>query len=322
MSVLIYIDVDSDGRVKKTTLESLSYGAAVAGQLGDEAIGVVLAPVSEGLQGLGSSGVPKILQVKHESLSHFDARVYNNVLARIAEHTGATVIVFSNNSAGKALAPGLSVKLTAGLVTGVTSLPEIQGNDFTVQKSVFSGKAFAAIKIKSPVRILTIQPNSFPLAHQEGQAELIPFEIEPETPAVTVTGIHKTSGEVPLTEASIVVSGGRGMKGPENWGILEELAKTLHAALACSRPVSDANWRPHEEHVGQTGGTIAPNLYIACGISGAIQHLAGVNRSKVILVINKDPEAPFFKAADYGVVGDLFEVVPKFNTALKKILLG
>ncbi len=322
MPVLIYVDVDSDGKVKKATLESLSYGAAVAGLLGDEAIGVVLAPVSEDLQQLGSSGARKILQVTHESLSHFDAGVYNSALARVTQQTGATVIVFPNNSTGKALAPGLSVKLTAGLVTGVSGLPEIQGNDFTVQKSVFSGKAFAAIKIKSPIKILTIQPNSFPPVHQDGQAELIPFETESESPRIKVTGIHKTSGEVPLTEASIVVSGGRGMKGPENWGILEELAKTLHAALACSRPVSDANWRPHEEHVGQTGGTIAPNLYIACGISGAIQHLAGVNRSKVILVINKDPEAPFFKAADYGVVGDLFEVVPKFTAALKKISVG
>ncbi len=322
MSVLIYIDVDSDGIVKKTTLESLSYGAALAEQLGDEAIGVVLAPVSEDLHGLGSSGVRKIQQVTHKSLSHFDVQVYNSALARVAEHTGATVIIFPNNSAGKALSPGLSVKLNAGLVTGVTGLPEIQDSDFTVHKSVFSGKAVATVKIKSPIRIITLQPNSFPPSHQEGDAELVPFEIELDPPGVKVTGIHKTTGEVPLTEASIVVSGGRGMKGPENWSILEELAKTLHAALACSRPVSDAHWRPHEEHVGQTGGTIAPNLYIACGISGAIQHLAGVNRSKVILVINKDPEAPFFKAADYGVVGDLFEVVPKFTAALKKISFG
>ncbi|HMR82773.1 MAG TPA: electron transfer flavoprotein subunit alpha/FixB family protein, partial [Niabella sp.] len=204
------------------------------------------------------------------------------------------------------------------LVAGAVALPDIS-NGFTVKKSVFSGKAFAEVSIHTPVKIISLQPNAFKTEAGEGTAEIVAFSAAADAPKVKVTGINKQSGEVSLAEAEIVVSGGRGLKGPENWGILEDLAKELHAALACSRPVADAHWRPHNEHVGQTGGAIAPNLYIAVGISGAIQHLAGVNRSKVIVVINKDPEAPFFKAADYGIVGDLFEVVPRLTEAIKQL---
>jgi electron transfer flavoprotein alpha subunit len=190
---------------------------------------------------------------------------------------------------------------------------------FVVKKTVFSGKAFANISINTPVKIISLNPNSYKIEEGAGTAEIVPMNISVEPSKIKVGSVKKASGEVPLTEADVVVSGGRGLKGPENWGMIEELAKLLHAATACSRPVADAHWRPHNEHVGQTGLAIAPNLYIAIGISGAIQHLAGVNRSKVIVVINKDPEAPFFKAADYGIVGDAFEVVPKMIEAVKKM---
>jgi len=318
MSVLIFIDINEEGAVKKTSLEVLTYGARLAQQLGVPAEGLVLAPVKEALPDLGKYGVQKIHQVQQDALAHFDAQVYTAAIAQIAERTGATVLVFSNNTDGKALAPRLSARLKAGLVSGAVALPEA-GNDFIVKKSVFSGKAFANIKVTTPIKIITLNPNSFSVEAGTGTAEIVPAEVTLEAPKVKVISVTRQSSDVPLAEAERVVSGGRGMKGPENWGILEDLAKALNAALACSRPVADAHWRPHNEHVGQTGGAIAPNLYLAVGISGAIQHLAGVNRSKVIVVINKDPEAPFFKAADYGIVGDLFEVVPKLTEAVKQL---
>jgi electron transfer flavoprotein alpha subunit len=208
--------------------------------------------------------------------------------------------------------------LKAGLVTGAVALPDTS-NGFVVKKTVFSGKAFANIAINTDVKIIALNPNAYQIVSGEGIAQVEPFMVTAEPPKVKVIQVTKAKGEVPLTEAEIVVSGGRGLKGPENWGIIEDLARALHAATACSRPVADAHWRPHNEHVGQTGIAIAPNLYIAVGISGAIQHLAGVNRSKIIVVINKDPEAPFFKAADYGIIGDAFEVVPKMTEAIKKL---
>ncbi|WP_018628275.1 electron transfer flavoprotein subunit alpha/FixB family protein [Niabella aurantiaca] len=318
MSVLIFIDINDEGSVKKTSFEVLTYGAKLARQLGVPAEGVVLAPVKEDLPALGKYGVQKIYQVQHEALAHFDAQVYTSAIAQVAEKTGATVLVFSNNTDGKALAPRLSARLKAGLVSGAVALPDT-GDAFTVKKSVFSGKAFADIKITTPIKIITLNPNSFSIEVGEGTAETASVEVTLDAPKVKILNVNRQSSEVPLAEAELVVSGGRGMKGPENWGILEDLAKALNAALACSRPVADAHWRPHNEHVGQTGGAIAPNLYLAVGISGAIQHLAGVNRSKVIVVVNKDPEAPFFKAADYGIVGDLFEVVPKLTEAVKQL---
>ncbi|MGC4235660.1 MAG: electron transfer flavoprotein subunit alpha/FixB family protein [Niabella sp.] len=318
MSVLTFIDIAEDGSVKKSSLEALTYSAQLAKQSGIESQALVIAPVTEELSALGKYGVTKIYQANNEALKHFDAQVYTKVMAAAAEQSGATIIVFSNNTNGKALAPRLSARLKAGLVAGAVALPDIS-NGFTVKKSVFSGKAFADVSIHTPVKIISLQPNAFKTEAGEGTAEIAAFSAAADAPKVKVTGINKQSGEVPLAEAEIVVSGGRGLKGPENWGILEDLAKELHAALACSRPVADAHWRPHNEHVGQTGGAIAPNLYIAVGISGAIQHLAGVNRSKVIVVINKDPEAPFFKAADYGIIGDLFEVVPQLTEAIKQL---
>ncbi|MES1225193.1 MAG: electron transfer flavoprotein subunit alpha/FixB family protein, partial [Bacteroidota bacterium] len=266
----------------------------------------------------GKYGVKKIHQVNNEQLNHLDAEVFTKVLAEAVAASNATVVIFSNNVTGKAVAPRLSAKLKAGLATGVVALPDLS-NGFVVKKTVFSGKAFANISLNSPVKIISLNPNSYPVTSAEGTAEVAQLNVSADTSKIKVTTTTKSSGQVPLTEAEIVVSGGRGLKGPENWGMIEELARLLGAATACSRPVADAHWRPHNEHVGQTGIAIAPNLYIAIGISGAIQHLAGVNRSKIIVVINKDPEAPFFKAADYGIAGDAFEVVPKIIEAVKQL---
>jgi electron transfer flavoprotein alpha subunit len=317
MSVLIFIDA-TDGHVKKASLEVLTYGAKVAEQLNTTAEGVVLGSVTEDLAALGRYGVNKIHHVADSSLNHLDAQVYTKVIAQVAEASGAKLVIFSNNVDGKAIAPRLSVRLKAGLVSGAVALPDTS-NGFTVKKNVFSGKAFANITVNTDVKIIALSPNAYKIVAGEGIAEVVAFNATIDAAKVKVTSVTKASGEVPLTEAEIVVSAGRGLKGPENWGMVEELAKILHAATACSRPVADAHWRPHNEHVGQTGIAIAPDLYIAIGISGAIQHLAGVNRSKVIVVINKDPEAPFFKAADYGIVGDAFDVVPKFTEAIKKL---
>jgi len=317
MSVLIFIDT-ADGHVKKASLEVLTYGAKVAELLGTTSEGVVFGSVNEDLAALGKYGVKKIHHVNNVLLNHLDAQVYSKVIAQVAEVSGATVIVFSNNVDGKAIAPRLSVRLKAGLVSGAVALPDISIG-FVVKKNVFSGKAFANVSVNTSVKIIALSPNAYQTVAGEGTAEIAPFTTVIDTVKVKVTGTTKASGEVPLTEAEIVVSAGRGLKGPENWGMIEELARSLHAATACSRPVADAHWRPHNEHVGQTGFAIAPDLYIAIGISGAIQHLAGVNRSKIIVVINKDPEAPFFKAADYGIVGDAFEIVPKMTEAIKKM---
>jgi electron transfer flavoprotein alpha subunit len=317
MSVLIFVDTN-EGHVKKASFEAMTYGAKVAGQLGTTAEGVVLGTAKEDLAALGKYGVKKIHHVNNASLDHLDAQVYTKAIADVAGKTGAKVIVFSNNVDGKAIAPRLSARLKAGLVSGAVALPDT-GKGFVVKKNVFSGKAFANISLNTDIKIIALNPNAYQTIAGEGTAEVVPTDIAIDTPKVKVTAVNKVSGEVPLTEAEIVVSAGRGLKGPENWGMVEDLAHALHAATACSRPVADAHWRPHNEHVGQTGTAIAPTLYIAIGISGAIQHLAGVNRSKVIVVINKDPEAPFFKAADYGIVGDAFEVVPKMTEAIKKI---
>ena len=318
MSVLIFIDHTAEGHVNKSSLEALSYGAKIAEQTGDVAEGIVLGKVTEDLAALGQYGVKKIHKVENEAFHQLDAQAYTKVLAEVAQQTGAKVVVFSNNTSGKAIAPRLAVRLKAGLVSGAVALPDTS-NGFSVKKNVFSGKAFAQVNIKTEIKVISLNVNAYPIASVGGTAELVPFATTVDAPKTKVVSSSKTSGTVLLTEAEVVVSGGRGLKGPENWGIVEDLASALGAALACSRPVADAHWRPHNEHVGQTGIAIAPNLYIAIGISGAIQHLAGVNRSKVIVVINKDPEAPFFKAADYGIVGDAFEIVPKLTAAVKKL---
>ena len=317
MSVLIFLD-QSDGHIKKSSFEAASYGVKVAELMGTSANGILLGTVNDDLAALGKYGLRKIYSVKNEALNNFDDEVFTHVIAEAGTNIGADVIIFSNNFNGKAIAPRLCVRLKAGLVSGAIGLPETS-NGFVVKKNVFSGKAFANVSIKSPLKIISLNANAYKVSESEGTAEVEELNIEIPAGRVKVKEVNKVAGEIPLSEAEIVVSGGRGLKGPENWAIVTDLAKALGAATACSRPVSDSDWRPHHEHVGQTGLAIAPNLYIAIGISGAIQHLAGVNRSKTIVVINKDPEAPFFKAADYGIVGDAFEVVPKLTEAVKKI---
>ncbi|MEO8110169.1 MAG: electron transfer flavoprotein subunit alpha/FixB family protein [Ginsengibacter sp.] len=317
MSVLIFLD-QSDGHIKKSSFEAACYGAKVAELMGTAANGILLGTVNDDLAGLGKYGLKKIYSVKNEALNNFDDEVFTHVIAKAVKSTESDVIIFSNNFNGKAIAPRLSVNLKAGLVSGAIGLPETS-NGFVFKKNVFSGKAFANVSIKSQVKIISLNANAYKVSESEGTARVEELYIEIPEGRVKVKEVNKVAGEIPLSEAEIVVSGGRGLKGPENWAIVTDLAKALGAATACSRPVSDSDWRPHHEHVGQTGLAIAPNLYIAIGISGAIQHLAGVNRSKTIVVINKDPEAPFFKAADYGIVGDAFEVVPKLTEAVKKL---
>lgn len=315
--ILIYID-QADGSIKKSSFEAASYGAALAKQMNTTAEALVLGNTSEDLSSLGNYGITKVHTVADAALDTLDAQVYTKVIADAVEKTGADVIVFSNNTTAKAVAPRLSVRLKAGLVMGAVALPDLS-NGFTVKKTVFSGKAFAHVKIETPLKIVAVNPNSFAVTKTENTAVVEAISVSAAERKVKVSDVNKVVGEIPLSEANIVVSGGRGLKGPENWHFVTDLAQLLGAATACSRPVADIHWRPHHEHVGQTGLAIAPNLYIAIGISGAIQHLAGVNRSKTIVVINKDPEAPFFKAADYGIVGDIFEVMPKLIDAVKKL---
>ena len=317
MPVLIFLD-QSDNTIKKTTPEVITYGTKLAAQLGTTAEGVLLGTINDDIASLGKFGVTKIHHVADSALNHPDGQVYTKIIAKVVETIGAKVIVFSNNLHGKAIAPRLSARLKAGLVAGAVALPDTAGG-FTVKKTVFSGKAFANVSVDTGIKIISLNPNSFQVETVGGTAEVVPFSINAEPPKTKVVAVNKIQGEIPLSEAERVVSGGRGLKGPENWKMIEELASLLHAATACSRAVADAGWRPHHEHVGQTGLAIAPNLYMAIAISGAIQHLAGVNRSKVIVVINKDPEAPFFKAADYGIVGDAFDVVPKLIEAAKAL---
>lgn len=319
MSILIFAD-QAQGKIKKSALEAVQYGAKVAEQMGTTATALVLGPVETAeLETLGNYGAQKVLHAADARLAEVETTVFAKVMVEAAGKEGSKVIIFPQNFDGKAIAPRVSARLKAGLVSGAISYPDTS-NGFVVKKNVFSGKAFANINITSDIKIIAIIPNTFALSPGAGKAAVEAFSpvINDADFKVKVVKTETVSGDVPLTEAEIIVSGGRGMKGPENWGMLEDLAKALGAATASSRPVADAGWRPHHEHVGQTGLTVRPNLYIAIGISGAIQHLAGVNGSKVIVVINKDPEAPFFKAADYGIVGDAFEVVPKLTEAIKK----
>ena len=315
--VLVFLD-QSEGHIKKSSLEAAAYAAKVAESLNTNADAIVLGTVNDDLAALGKYGLKKIHTVKNDALNNMDAQVFTKIIAEAAKAIDAKVIVFSNNFNGKAIAPRLSVRLRAGLVSGALALPDLL-NGFVVKKNVFSGKAFANVSINTDIKIIALNPNSYSITTTDDVAEVAEMAATIDASKVQVTATNKVVGEVPLSEAEIVVSGGRGLKGPENWALVTDLAKLLGAATACSRPVADIHWRPHHEHVGQTGLAIAPNLYFAIGISGAIQHLAGVNRSKVIVVINKDPEAPFFKAADYGIVGDAFEVMPKIIEAVRKL---
>ncbi len=311
MSVLIYAE-NHNGKFAKSALEAVSYGADVAAMLGTEAIAITCGTIN-GDGGLGNAGASKVL-VANAPTS--DSQQMSKLVVAAAAQTGATVVIFSHDIAGKMIAPRVAARLDAGLVPGATALPTA---DFVVRKNVFSGKAIADVAIHTESKVITVLPNSLGIKNTGNNAPTSTFAFEAGVSRITVKEVktENKDGEIPLPEAELVVSAGRGMKGPEHWGPIEELAKVLGAATACSRPVSDIGWRPHHEHVGQTGVTIRPNLYIAVGISGAIQHLAGVNGSKTIVVINKDPEAPFFKAADYGIVGDAFEVLPKIIEAAR-----
>jgi electron transfer flavoprotein alpha subunit len=273
----------------------------------------------ESLSELGRYGVTKVLNVSNDRLKTFVNMAYGAVVSEAAKAENASVVVMAASFSGKGLAPRVAVRLNAGLVDGAISLPNIQSG-FKVRKNAFSGKAYADVEVTSAVKVITIVPNSYQVVVKKTTPSIIDFT--PSVPdngfAEMVKEIVKASDKISLPEAELVVSAGRGLKGPENWGMVEELASLLGAATACSKPVSDAHWRPHSEHVGQTGISVSPNLYIAIGISGAIQHLAGVSSSKTIVVINKDPEAPFFKAADFGIVGDAFDVVPRLIESIKK----
>ncbi len=312
--VLIYIE-SPKGKLKKAAFETVTYGKKLADAMGTTCAALTLGSVENAGQ-LGKYGASKVLNIADAALNSFDSQVFTKAIADVASANGATVIVLGHSSTGKSLAGRLAARFNAGSVAGANSVPTLSGG-FKVKKSVFSGKAVAEYELKSAMKVISVMGNSI-------QPEITGSDVAVETANVSVAAsrikvreVKTQDGIVPLPEAELVVSAGRGMKGPENWGIVEELATVMGATTACSRPVADAHWRPHHEHVGQTGVAIRPNLYIAIGISGAIQHLAGVNNSKVIVVINKDAEAPFFKAADYGVVGDAFEIVPRLTEAMK-----
>lgn len=313
MAVLVLAEA-TKGNFKKTALEGVYYASKLASQKGSECIALVLGKCDNPAQ-LGQYGATRVLHDSNSAFDHVDSQQYATALATQAQNNSATHVVLASTSTGKSIIGRVAVKLDAGVVSSVNALPT---DDNTFSKGVFSGKATVYNKVNSAITVISVMGNSLQFSAEGGDATVELVNIDVPASKIVVREQKTVDGIVPLPEAELVVSAGRGMKGPENWGIIEELADVLGATTACSRPVADIGWRPHHEHVGQTGVAIRPNLYIAAGISGAIQHLAGVNSSKVIVVINKDSEAPFFKAADYGVVGDLFEVVPKLTEALKK----
>lgn len=320
MSVLVYTE-NWDGKFKKLSFELVSYATGVAKMLRTTVIAVSIGKVDETeLKKLGNYGADKIISVNNDQLISLDSQAYTIVLSEISQKENARVIIISNNNTGKAIAPRLSVRLKAGVGSGVSKLP-LNLIPFTVYKRTYSGNAFAHLVIKSDVKILTLAQNSFDLTETGNKAtiENLNVPVDGSLLKTVVKDIQKQSGKIVLTDADIVVSGGRGMKSPDNWPSLIELASLLGAATACSRPVSDEGWRPHEEHTGQTGKIIAPNLYIAVGISGATQHLAGISSSKYIVAINSDKDAPIFEAAQYGIIGDAMKILPKLVAAFKEI---
>ncbi len=314
MSILVYANT-AKNKVHKSAFEAVSYGAQIAEKSGDSVTAVVVGNADD-LDTLGKYGADKVIHVTNDKLNDFQPTLIAQAIQQAAEENNASIIVFSHDLSGKSVAPILAAKMNAGIVTGAVDLPQMDG-DFIVKKAVFSGKAYAHVKVTTATKIISLTPNALEKKEYNKTASVEDKAYELGDSRLKVVEQKIQSTDLPLTEAELVVSAGRGLKGPENWGMIEDLAKALGAATACSRPVSDMDWRPHHEHVGQTGVAIRPNLYIAIGISGAIQHLAGVNQSKVIVAINTDPEAPFFKAADYGIVGDAFEVVPKLVVAAK-----
>ncbi|MDN5205283.1 electron transfer flavoprotein subunit alpha/FixB family protein [Fulvivirgaceae bacterium BMA10] len=319
MSVLVFVESD-EGKVKKSSLEAVSYGYQLKNSLGGSVTAIAFGTELDDaeLADIGKAGAEKVLHVADSKFNQGIIQAYATVLAQAMDQTGANTLVLAKSSLGDAVAARVAIKTNATLASNIVELPDTS-NGFEVKRSIYTGKAFATVSLNGEKRILALKKNAVDLK-EDGEAanvEQFAANVEDNDFGVNITATEKATGDVLLPEADIVVSGGRGLKGPENWGMIEELAKVLGAATGCSKPVSDMDWRPHHEHVGQTGIKVAPSLYIAIGISGAIQHLAGVNSSKIIVVINKDADAPFFKAADYGIAGDAFEVVPKLIEALK-----
>ena len=319
MSVLAYTE-NWDGKFKKSTYELLSYANEIAKKAGTELIAITIGQVdNDELKSLGNYGATKVFVVKNDKLNDFIAKSYSSAISQVAKSQEAKFVIFANNVSGRALSARTAVKLDAGFVPGVMQLPS-SVDPFIVRKKAYSGKAFADFELNSDIKVLSLTQNSFKIIEdtKDTVIEETSVDIKDTDLRAMPKSVEKATGKLLITEAETLVSAGRGLKGPENWGMIEEMAEILGAAVCCSRPVADLEWRPHEEHVGQTGKVVAPNLYFAIGISGAIQHLAGVNGSKVMVAINTDPEAPFFEAADYGIIGDAFKVVPKLNEALKK----
>lgn len=312
MATLVFVET-SEGKVRKTSLEAVAY----AHQMGGGVTAIVLGTASAGeLESLGKYGAQKVLHAADSKLDHPVIQVFASVITKAMQDENADVLVLANSSLATPVGAKVAMKINASFASNVVELPT---DGFVVKRSIYTGKAFSMVELKNKKKVIAIKKNAAEAKEVGGSAQIISYAVTLNDADFNtkITGTEKATGDILLPEAEIVVSGGRGMKGPEHWGILEELAKALHAATGCSKPVSDMHWRPHHEHVGQTGVKVAPQLYIAVGISGAIQHLAGVNSSKCIVVINKDPEAPFFKAADYGIVGDAFDVLPKLTEAVK-----
>ncbi len=314
MSTLVFLET-SEGKIRKSSLEAVCYAHAMGGSV----TAVVLGPAdSSEVQSIGKYGAQKVLHAADSKLEKGIAQVYASVLAQAIKDENADILILASSSLGTPVAAKVAVKTGASFAANVVELPNLSSG-FVVRRSIYTGKAFAHVELKNQKKVIVIRKNAAEIKEVGGNAEIVAYAptLNESDFNTVILSSEKATGDVLLPEAEIVVSGGRGLKGPEHWGILEELAKTLHAATGCSKPVSDMGWRPHHEHVGQTGVKVAPQLYIAIGISGAIQHLAGVNSSKCIVVINKDAEAPFFKAADYGIVGDAFDVIPKLTAAIK-----
>lgn len=315
MPILVFVE-SAEGKVKKTSIEAVAYAYG----MGDQVIALALGAVDQAeLEALGKFGAGKVLHASDEKLNQGVIQVYASVIARAMEDEKCDTLIVANSSLGTPVAARVATRIRAALASNVVALPDT-ASGFIVKKSIYSGKAFAFQQLTSEKKVLVLRKNAVDAKEVGGTAGVTQYsaQLSDTDFAVKITSSEQASGEILLPEANIVVSGGRGLKGPENWHLIEDLAKALNAATGCSKPVSDMGWRPHHEHVGQTGIKVAPQLYIAVGISGAIQHLAGVNSSKYIVVINKDAEAPFFKAADYGVVGDAFEVLPKLTEAIRK----
>ena len=320
MSVLVFLE-NWDGKFKKLSFELVSYASKVAEMLGQPVIALSIGKIDASeLQKLATYGTDKVFSIENDTIKAFDEQLYTSLIAEVAQKTGADILILANNNSGKALAPRLSVRLKAGIASGVSKLP-VSMSPFVVYKKVYSGKAFANVAINTEIKILTLAQNSFEVVESPKPfvTEKMDIQLDAGLMKTQVKEVQKQSGKILITDADIVVSGGRGMKSPDNWVPLVELADLLGAATACSRPVSDEGWRSHDEHTGQTGKIIAPNLYFAIGISGATQHLAGVSSSKFIVAINTDKDAPIFEAAQYGIVGDASKVLPKLVEAVKEM---